>query len=124
MANRIAIPLADVCRQMRTAVGGNNTDIMNHFGFNGHVSGTLHNLQIAVVGRGNQRHYVQPGNTPCAQGKILWAIELVSLGFGAYFSQSLASVRIQRRNRPLRTHDDRSPPAPSELGLGSVEPEL
>ena len=39
---------------MRTPVGGNDPGIVDHFGFNGDVSGSLRNLQIAVVAGGKQ----------------------------------------------------------------------
>src|SRR3982074_1925311 len=125
MANRVAIPLVDAFGYMRTAISGNDPNVVDHFCFDGHVSGTLDNLQVAVIGRGKQgRSHVRPSQTPRAQGQVLRAVELVSFGLSSYFRKPLASVRRQGRNRPLRPHNDWRSPVPGELSLAPVQAEL
>src|SRR2546427_6476233 len=43
-------PLPDVWRQMRTSVERNDASIVQHLGKNHHVSGSLHDLVVVVVG--------------------------------------------------------------------------
>ena len=63
MADRVAHPLVDVLGQMRTPVQANDADVVDLLGFNGHVSGTLYDLQIAVVAGGKQgRSHVVPSH--------------------------------------------------------------
>src|SRR6267143_4888854 len=98
MANRVAIPLVDAFGYMRTAIRGNGPNVVDHFCFDGHVSGALDNLQIAIIGRGKQgRSHVRPSQTPRAQGEVLRAVELVSFGLSSNFRNPLASVRCQWR---------------------------
>src|SRR5689334_8630150 len=124
MAHGVAIPLADVFGYMRTAIGGNHANVVDLFGFNGFKSSALHNLQIAVVVLRKQGRHVRPSDTPCAQRKVLRAVELMSFAFGAYFRNSGASLSRQRRNPPVRPDNNGSTSIPGELGLPTVQPEL
>ena len=110
---------------MRTPIGGDDPNVVDHFAFDGHITGTLHNLQITVVARGKQgRSHAPHSDAAGAQRPVLRSVELVSFGLGAAFGHSLASLRRQRRNSSFRPHDHRSPAVPCELGLAPVQPEL
>src|SRR5437660_2321539 len=124
MADRVTVPLADAFGYMRTAVRGDDANVMDLFCFNGYVSRPLHDLQIAVVSRGKQGHYIRTSKTPGAQGEILRAVEFVSFGLGSYFREPRASLRRQRRNPPIRPHNDRGPLVPGQFRLTAVQPEL
>ena len=83
MPNRIAKPLTDVLREMRTPVHGDDADIVDLLGFNGHVSGTLYDLQIAVIARGKQgRPHACPSDTARLQRPVLRAVKFMALFLG------------------------------------------
>src|SRR5258708_20244551 len=101
MANRVAIPLVDAFGYMRTAISGNDPNVVDHFCFDGHVSGALDNLQIAVIGRGKQgRSHVRPTHTPRAQAQVLRAVHLVSFGLTSYFRKPLPPPTPHALTRP------------------------
>src|SRR5438132_11624479 len=75
MADRVAQPLADVLGQMGTPIQGNEADVVDLLGFNGHVSGTLYDLKIAVVAGGKQwRSHVRTSQTTRFQWPVLRAV--------------------------------------------------
>src|SRR5262249_43400057 len=106
MTDRIAIPLPDARGEMRATIRGNDADIVDFLGFNGHVSATLDDLQIAVVTGGKQRRsHSCAGDPTRLQRPIFYAVEFMALFFGRYIGESLSCLGGQLRNRSFRSHN-------------------
>src|SRR5260370_23308285 len=125
MADRLAHRGANVFRYMRTAVRGNDAQVVDLLGLHGHESGTLYDLQIAVVARGKQGwSSARPSNTPRGQGPVLGAVEFMSLFLSRDLGESLSGFRRQGRDGSLQPHNQRRSPVPGNLGLKPVQPAL
>src|SRR5262245_29952811 len=110
---------------MWTPVQGNDADVVNLFGDNGHVTGTLYDLEIAVVaGRKQGRSNVVPSDTTRAQRPVLRAVEFMALFFGRHVGESLFRFHRQGRDSSLLPHYQRGSPVPGNPGLEPVQPEL
>src|SRR4030095_11199872 len=123
--DRVAHPLTDVLGQVRTPVQANDADIMNLLSFNSHVSGTLHDLKIAVLASGKPRRSdIIPSYTTRAQRPVLRAVEFMSLFLSGHLGESLSGIRRQRRGGSLRSDTQRCSPVPGKGGREPVQPEL
>src|ERR1041385_3409365 len=110
---------------MRTPVQGNDADVMDLLGFNGHVSRPLYDLQITVVDRRKQR-WSHGGSSDATrlQRPVLYAVEFMSLFSSRPLSDSLSSLRRQGRDGSLGPHNQGCSPAPGNRRLKPVQPEL
>src|SRR5215470_15569646 len=110
---------------MRTPVHANDADVVDLLSFNGHVSGGLHDLKIAVVACGKQgRTNVISSYTTCAQRSAVRPIEFMSFFLRRHIAESLSGFRRQWRNRSLRSHNQRCSTVPGNAGLKPVQTEL
>ena len=87
---------------MWTAVQGNHSGIVNHFAFNHHVIGGLHDLDVVVIERGQHRcagrSTADHRQTALAVTKILRVLRVVCVEVFGPFDQQPLRVRRQRRN--------------------------
>src|ERR1700674_2632036 len=93
MTARVSSPLADALRCVRTSIRGNNANRVVHFVENGHVSRSLYNLHIVVIGGRQHRHsFLRQNQTAGAQPPILRAIHFMSTILGSEIGGSLAGL--------------------------------
>jgi hypothetical protein len=107
MAARVAEPLPDIRRQVRTAIQRNGSHVVDHFIQNDNRVARLNNLKIVVVGAGKHgRAGGWPQQAALGQRAVLRAVGRVEpaplrAGVGA-----LLSLRRHGRDSTIRRIDD------------------
>src|SRR5438132_12968169 len=65
MTSRVSHPLMHARVDVRPAIERDDTSLVHHLGKQSYESGTLHNLQIIVIGAGNHRVWQTAGDASC-----------------------------------------------------------
>ena len=127
----IAEPLPQVLVEMRAPVDRNDPGAVDHLGSNGHVAGTLEDLEVVVVDRRQIRRHVGPDDAANRPGHVGVVVRQAGgepcggLGTRGAHPLALGRQRGQHRNPSVnRIHDERRASVGGDLQAPRVHPVL
>ena len=114
---------ADVLRDVRAAVGGDDARGVVRLVKQGHISAPLHNLQkVAFIGAGNHRNsLLVHQDAALTQRAVRVAVEFVSLAHRSACGVSFPGLRQHGRHDAFRPDDERGALRGGETDFGRVE---
>ena len=130
-ATGVAEPLPQVLVEMRPPVDGNDPGAVNHLGSDGHVAGTLEDLEVVVVDRRQVRRHVGPDDAANRPGHVGVVVRQAGresrggLGTRGAHALALGRQRGEHRNPSVnRIHDERRASVGGDLQSPGVHPVL
>src|SRR5437762_7445762 len=110
---------------MCAAIERDDASVMNHFDQNRHLAGTLHDLNIVVIGGGNHRRSSgSPDDASLGERTVFRAVEFVSAIGCQSFSLSVSARRSQRRNLAVLGIDNQRRTSTPNNMRSAIPPEV
>ena len=120
---RVAVPLANACRQMPAPVDGDDPEVVDHLDVDGDVARRLHDHEVVVVGAGQHRRAGRPHQAAVVQLEVLPRVERPFDGErGVVRHLAVGGLRRPRRQPARRGVGDQGRPAGRPRA--PVEPEV